>query len=367
MRITSCPKCSSGWISLCVIVVALLVALQPSLAGPPAKDLPDVKMPPIAKDHPRLVFRPAGKGAWTFDWQPGEFGFAAADLTCAYNSTYFSWPGQEPKIRRAVRGLVYLPEPETVLVYDRIVSTAAGYQKKWLLHTIDKPLVAQAKVLKGEADNGILEALGKDVRVTNKKGLMDVSALLPAQSRWLLVGGTDYRFYVETDGDQANGFDGQNVTKGLNTRGYFDAGNWRLELEPTIPAQADDFLVAMTLGTTDAPPAHKAVLVGRGERYAACQVGSTIVVFADAVGGTAGADAQVTPVAPANRVVTCVLTEPQDVPVGAFEPVRPPQRSTVCKLDTPLPAGKPAWVLWATDGPAKVVPEPAWSGPTSAR
>ena len=277
-----------------------------------------------------------------YNWAPGQFGYAAADLTCAYNSMQFSWPGQKPKIRRAARALVYLPEPETVLVYDRILATSAEYQKKWLLHTVNKPEAEQVKVLKGEADNGILEAAGKDLAVTNGKGVMNVQALLPAMSRWLVIGGPDYRFYVETDGDQANGFDGQNPTKGFNRAGYFDVGNWRAELEPTVPADENDFLVAMALGTTESQPKHRATMVGRGDEYAACQIGRTMVVFVDAADGAASADAKVTPVAPVARVIACGLTAPRPVPVDCFETVQPPRASTVRELKAPLPAGRPA-------------------------
>jgi hypothetical protein len=278
-----------------------------------------------------------------YNWQAGAFGFAAADLTCAYNSTLFSWPGQKPKIRRAARALVYLPEPETVLVYDRIVATSADYQKKWLLHTMNKPEVGETKVLKGEAGNGILEATGKNLVVTNKKGVMNVQALLPEKSRWLLIGGEDYRFYIEADGDQADGFDGVNPVKGLNDRGsYFDNGNWRAELEPTMPAESDDFLVAMPLGTTDAQPRHRAVLVGRGEHYAACQVGATIVVFVDRVDGPEVRDVKVTPVVPVSKAVVCQLTSPQTVPVDRFETVQPERASAERLFPVPLPAGQPA-------------------------
>lgn len=276
-----------------------------------------------------------------YNWQPGAFGFAAADLTCAYNSTLFSWPGQKPKIRRAARALVYLPDPETVLVYDRIVATSAEYQKKWLLHTIDKPRAGETKVLKGQTDNGILEATGKDLVVTNRKGVMNVQALLPEKSRWLLIGGEDYRFYVETDGDQTDGFDGVNATGDLNTRGnYFDNGNWRAELEPTVPAESDEFLVAMPLGTTDARPKHRAVMVGHGEHYTACQVGATIVVFVDRVDGPDLREVKVTPVTPANKAIVCQLTQPKAVPVDCFETVQPERASTQRLLPTPLPAGQ---------------------------
>jgi len=275
-----------------------------------------------------------------YHWAARQFGYAAADLTCAYNSTQFSWPGQKPKIRRAVRALVYLPEPETVLVYDRITSTSAEYPKKWLLHMVNKPESPGVKVLKGEADNGILETADKCLAVTNGKGAMDVQALLPEQSRWLVLGGPDYRFYVETDGDQANRFDGQNPVGGLGRAGYLDEGNWRVELEPTVPAESDDFLVAMALGTSDARPKHKATMVGRGERYVACQIGGTIVMFVDAADGAVSADVRVTPAGPVGRVIACGLTAPQPAPVDCFEPVRPPRASTLRELKVPLPGGR---------------------------
>ena len=277
-----------------------------------------------------------------YNWQPGAFGFAAADLTCAYNSVLFSWPGQKPKIRRAARALVYLPETETVLVYDRIVSTSPDYQKKWLLHTVNRPEAGETKVLKGEAENGILEAAGKDLVVTNKKGMMNVQALLPAKSRWLLVGGEDYRFYIETDGHQADGFDGQNPMKGFNRAGYFDVGNWRAELEPTVPAESDDFLVAMDLGTADVQPKQKATLVGKGDHYAACQVGGTIVVFVDAAAGGDMREVKVTPAASASKAIVCRLTAAEAVPVDRFETARPGKESSQREFATPMAAGQAA-------------------------
>ncbi len=276
-----------------------------------------------------------------YAWQPDSYGFVGADLTCAYNSTQFSWPGQKPKIRRAARALVWLPQDETVLVYDRITATSAEYQKKWLLHTMNQPQAADAKVLKGDRDNGILAAEGKDLAVTNGRGAMAVQALLPAASRWLLIGGPDYRYYVETDGDQSDGFDGINAIDGQNKRGYFDNGDWRAELEPTAPAASDEFLVAMVLGTTDAPPKQRAKLLARQDNVVACQVGRTVVVLFDAVEGDRAAVVEVEPAGPVERVVACVLTEPEPVPVDAFEPVRPAQASAAMRLPTPLPAGKP--------------------------
>ncbi len=62
---------SSRWCPAVLVVLAVLAGafagMRPVMAGPPTSDLPDVKMPPVAKDHPRLVFRPEGRGGWTFE------------------------------------------------------------------------------------------------------------------------------------------------------------------------------------------------------------------------------------------------------------------------------------------------------------
>lgn len=289
-----------------------------------------------------------------YTWQAGQFGYVAADLTCAYNSEYFSWPDQKAKIRSAVRALVYLPEPETVLVYDRIVATSADYQKKWLLHTINKPEAAGLKVLKGKMDNGILATEAKDVDVVNMGGAMRVQALLPTASRWLLLGGPDYRFYVETDGDQKDGFDGQNPMGGYNRADYFDNGNWRLELEPTTPAASDDFLVSMALGTTDNLPTHEAKVVGQSKDAVACQIGSAVVLFAHMAGKIKSLDLEVLPVAPVRRVIACTLGEAKGIPVDAFEPVLPNRGAALLDQPDPLPAGKPVRVNVSRPGPDEV-------------
>lgn len=265
----------------------------------------------------------AGGKLIAYKWQPGQFGYVAADLTCAYNSEQFSWPGQKPKIHQAVRSLLWLPEYETVLVYDHIAATSPNYQKKWLLHTINKPQAVETEVLKGQPDNGILATVSKDLTVTNRTGVMNVQALLPEVTRWLLIGGQDYRFYVDTSGTEEEGFKGINADKGMNKQSYFDNAFWRAELEPTEPAKANDFLVAMSLGTTAAPPKAKAALIGRGDGYAVCQVGDTIVVFVDP---RRVEDTQIsfTPVATAKKEITCTMGTALPVPVNQFEPITVP-------------------------------------------
>ena len=276
-----------------------------------------------------------------FAHQPGRFGYVAADLTCAYNSTLFRWADQAAKLRRAVRALVYLPQHQTVLVYDRIESTSAKYRKKWLLHSQTKPDCANATVIRGTADDGILQTTAKDFTVTNSPGMLAVRALLPEQSRWLLVGGPKHRFYIEDDGDQSDGFDGRNVDKRVNTRSYFDLGNWRAELEPTRPAKSDDFLVALAIGSGEHPPTHQAAIVGRGQRYVACQIKDTIVVISDMAGSAEAVSVELAPLRPATGLIACAIVEPQPIGLDRFTPITPPDCATWRKLDPPLPAGQP--------------------------
>jgi len=276
----------------------------------------------------RRVSQPGGQFAAgrliAFHDVRGKYTYTAADLTCAYNSTFFHWPGQKPKVRKVKRAILWLKQQNTLLVYDRIESVSKLYQKKWLLHTINKPVCNTVKVLKGSIDDGILATFERDLKVTNAAGQMLVRALLPRHRRWLLVGGPNYRFYVECDGDQRDGFDGKNMTGGLRRRSYFDLGNWRAELEPTKPSVFDDFLVAIAIGSQQHPARTDAHLVGHGQDYAACQVGGVVVIFCEPpTAGPFDRTVALHDVRPASSVIVCMLGEPQAVPVDAFEPVRP--------------------------------------------
>jgi hypothetical protein len=274
-----------------------------------------------------------------FSHQPGCLGYIAADLTCAYNSTFFRYPDQAAKLRRAARALVYLPGQDVLLVYDRIAATSAGYQKKWLLHCQARPECANTSLLRGTREDGILETPDKDLKVVNGKGVLAMRALLPDESRWLLVGGPNHRFYVEADGDQSDGFDGRNLEMRRRGRSYFDLGLWRAELEPTQPAASHDFLVALAIGTVEKPCVNGAVVVGRGKRYIACQVGRTIVILVDAAGGVRSLDAGVLPAQPASEIIACVLVDPKPIPEDRFSTCIPPGCAGQLKCDRPLPAG----------------------------
>lgn len=58
------------------------------------------------------------------------------------------------------------------------------------------------------------------------------------------IGGPDYRYYVETDGDDSD-LNGRNMVEGARDAPWFDAGLWRLEIQPPPVRKKDRFLVAL--------------------------------------------------------------------------------------------------------------------------
>ncbi|HKL25005.1 MAG TPA: hypothetical protein VJ910_02125, partial [Desulfuromonadales bacterium] len=74
-----------------------------------------------------------------------------------------------------------------------------------------------------------------------------VRKLLPRNGVVRKVGGPDYRYYVETDGDEKT-LDGENMVTGASEQPWFDAGMWRLEIQPETGQKTDRFLVLLKPG-----------------------------------------------------------------------------------------------------------------------
>lgn len=180
--------------------------------------------------------------AWNH--QPDAFTYAATDLTGAYNRPEHDAGGSGGKVRSVKREFVYLPREDMLILRDRIVSVKPQYTKKWLLNTITRPGIGNAKVLKGTVTDGIMESTATIARVENGKGRLIVQKILPRESVIRLVGGANHKFYVETDGDETK-LDGRNIGDAPKPRRWFDDSSWRIEIQPTKPAIEDEFLVAL--------------------------------------------------------------------------------------------------------------------------
>jgi len=172
------------------------------------------------------------------------YSYVSADLTAAYNNPTHDEGGRGGKVSDVQRSLLYLEDEDRLFVYDKVVTTEPEYTKKWLLHTVERPIASGLKVLVGSKDNGILQTNSNEISVANGLGHLKIIRHLPADGVVRLVGGTDYQYYVETDGDDSD-LDGENFSQGAAYKPWFDVGNWRIEIQPQGSRLEDEFLVEL--------------------------------------------------------------------------------------------------------------------------
>lgn len=215
-----------------------------------------------------------------FNTIDGEYTYVSSDLTQAYNTPERDEGGRGGKVRKVERDLLYLANEDRVLIYDRVESTDPSYTKKWLLHTVNRPQVDQARVLKGQATNGISETSDAIVFVQNDPGYLRIDRIYPEDAKIRLVGGPDYQFYVESDGDDSV-LDGENFSSGASLQPWFDIGMWRIEIQPGAPRIHDEFLIVLSPSLDK--PRYDTVksLVVEGAKARGVDTGQTVVVFTE--------------------------------------------------------------------------------------
>jgi heparinase II/III-like protein len=180
-----------------------------------------------------------------FAAKENEYAYIVSDLTPAYNNAQYDENDEGGKVNEVIRQLLYLPDEDNLFVFDRVNTTKIDYLKKWLLHTVYKPIIQDLSVIKGDENNGVLESYAKTAMVENGRGRLRIHAIYPEYSVMRLVGGDDFQYYVETDGDDAI-LNGVNFNQGSSEQNWHDVGKWRIEIQPKIPAKQDVFLVALS-------------------------------------------------------------------------------------------------------------------------
>lgn len=68
----------------------------------------------------------------------GRAVFVVADITNAYNNPRYTTPGNKPKVNRVYRRLVYIRGLDMLAIADTVESTNPQFEKKWLLHALDR-------------------------------------------------------------------------------------------------------------------------------------------------------------------------------------------------------------------------------------
>jgi hypothetical protein len=219
-----------------------------------------------------------------FESVPGRFDYVAADITKAYNSTWWTETGSVPKVSRVTRQFLYLRPEAAFVVYDRVETTKPEYLPKFLLHSLSKPRTQTESLLTGNsADDGILETTDRRLTTTDNRGVLTQIVLLPLKARMLKIGGPNYNCYVESDGDQSNGFTGVNLEGGDAAKRYSTAqlGLWRTEVEPVEATGSTRFLnVLIPRLAADHAREPEVDLVAGGSGAYAVRVGNVLAVFA---------------------------------------------------------------------------------------
>jgi len=216
-----------------------------------------------------------------------------ADITNAYNNPRYTTPGNKPKVNRVYRRLVYIRALDMVAVADTVESTDPAFEKKWLIHALDRIEVGgkvqaidaaesvhtnvdEAKIVVDDAQPSDKNQNTFDLR----KGFaaLHLKTLFPAQFRYRKIGGREPAdtphgdLYIpdRTDGHyhrHIKDFWIKDFSEGVipNHKSYnwpperpheFSEpayvpiygpgyGRWRLEVEPAAPAKTDYFLNVM--------------------------------------------------------------------------------------------------------------------------
>ncbi|MGB8330485.1 MAG: hypothetical protein WCE62_10190, partial [Polyangiales bacterium] len=218
-----------------------------------------------------------------FESIPGKLDYIAADITAAYNSTFYAEPGAAAKVSRVTRQFVYLRREKAFVVFDRVETIRPEYTPKFLLHSLAKPRTASERLIAGpSADDGILETGDRKIQIETERGVLTQIILLPEKARTLKIGGPNYSGYVEADGDQRNGFNGTNLDPGpdKDTTSAKPKGLWRVEVEPEGEGTSHRFLnVLLPRLAADRSANPEVQMLEAGENAVAVKVGGSAVVF----------------------------------------------------------------------------------------
>ena len=180
-----------------------------------------------------------------YKYMPEQYTFISTDLTPAYNNTQYDENNSKGKVSKVIRNLLYLTQNDQLIIYDHIKTTNANYKKKWLLHTINRPIIDNLNVLKGELDNGISQSHSSTASIINSNAQMQLTKLLPKKAIMKLIGGKDYQYYIETDGNDSI-INGKNFNQGVIEKKWFDNSLWRIEISPEKAALEDDFIIVLS-------------------------------------------------------------------------------------------------------------------------
>ena len=197
----------------------------------------------------------------------------------------------------AQRAFVYLRSPggdrDFFVVFDRVTSTDAAFEKRWLLHTIERPAIDGRYTEGGVDGKGGLNAAGGTggsvsldaslVTVRENQGQLFCRTLLPERHRTVLRGGPNEKG-VPVEPDSYEYIDATGKQWSLDKKFMFttyirECGNYRVEIIPQEARTDDLFLHVLHPAGQPQMPTASLVKSADGRMVGAC-VDGWCVVFA---------------------------------------------------------------------------------------
>ena len=252
---------------------------------------PDDTVPAPGKDKPRPIANDGGQrrvgSGWGVEaapldlgeWQAkrdiyhtgtlgpvldqGGLSVAAADITAAYTNAASgdgTFSARTRRVERFWRIFGYDRVDDVVVVFDQVTATKASFRKRWLLHTIQQPVVSP---------DGFSVSVAPADRPGHGGGTLYGKVLLPPDALINAIGGRGLEFFV----DDRNYDEGGKLTETIRKLGPSNGepGAWRIEVSPVRDAQEDVFLVVLLPVANNAHPLHKVHLLHSGNRVG-CEV-----------------------------------------------------------------------------------------------
>ena len=229
-----------------------------------------------------------GKMSDMVAFETGEdYTYAAIDLSKAYGD----------KVTEAVRQFVYV-YPDYFIVYDRVTSSDPSYDKEWLLHMQNEPVVE-----------------GRLTRFESLEGRLFCETFLPQGVSIEKVGGEGHEFQVGTRNYAINEKVMQSYVKAAKTAGRGPyTGAWRIEVKAPENEAGVRFLNVLTAtskGTSS--PVSASYSADDGHDCVTLSLDGKKISFSfnksGDVGGTVSVDTQTRPLAQSIQPQAGVLFE----------------------------------------------------------
>jgi hypothetical protein len=149
-----------------------------------------------------------------------EYTYFLGDVTPAYSLSDGSDSAitNSSKMEKYYREIVYIGDKYFV-IFDNVKTSAAGFIKRWLLHTVNEPSIS---------DNLIT--------ATNGNYKLGIKALMPDNKNIIKRGGSGYEYWTNYDGTGLNALPHSSVSSPN------EPGTWRIEISPAEENYQDMFL-----------------------------------------------------------------------------------------------------------------------------